>query len=174
MQEAGIPGVPASCSCIQSYRGVTHPGRTLTARERGVCRGLRSTPHAPTRHQEAGGRSRSRGEVGFTCRLLLPSASCALSARVPGTGLLNRTLKSRAEGVRFNSSAGFHKSIRKIRCGVAQAGKSVRLINERLRVRIPPPRPITSPESNVQSPKSSKSRRRWTLDLRLWTDSEGL
>jgi hypothetical protein len=28
-----------------------------------------------------------------------------------------------------------------LHCGVAQAGKSVRLINERLRVQIPPPQP---------------------------------
>jgi len=40
VQEAGILELqPAYCCCLLIYRGVTHPGRTLTARERGVPRG---------------------------------------------------------------------------------------------------------------------------------------
>ena len=57
-----------------TYRGVTHSGRTVTARNRGVPRGV--SPHAPSHSHH---RLRTR------------------AARVPGIGLLNRTLKRRAE-----------------------------------------------------------------------------
>jgi hypothetical protein len=42
----------------------------------------------------------------LACRLLLAPASSPHAACVPGIGLLNRTLKRRADGMRFNSSAG--------------------------------------------------------------------
>ena len=61
-------------------------------------------------------------------------------ARVPGVGLLNRTCKSWVERHEVQLLRGLPKSF----CGVAQAGKSIRLINERVRVRIPPPRPFSS------------------------------
>ncbi len=46
-----------------------------------------------------------------------------------------------------------------IRCGVAQAGKSVRLINERVRVRIPPPRPNTGDTEMRRNGEGEKERR---------------
>jgi hypothetical protein len=87
---------PAVCSCLLTYRGVTHSGRTVTARKRGVGRGASASRPAQTsgcRRLELG----AGGGIGIAC--WTAPAACLLRslARVPGIGLLNRTSKSRAE-----------------------------------------------------------------------------
>ena len=162
VQEAGVllylP--PAHCYCLLILSGRD------SSRQNGDCAGAWSskrrvglTPRPDIRTQAAGAVGRSRDH----CRLLMLPRPLA---RVPGIGLLNRTPKSWAEGMRFNSRG--LPQIKKIRCGVAQAGKSVRLINERLRVRIPPPRPnsrsfefpVTSFEFEADSLMNSKPETR--------------
>ena len=93
------------------------------------------------------GRSGSRNEVSHALDLLLLLPTAPELARVPGIGLLNRTLKSWVErhGVRFlrgRPDTGLLPCLLLlIKSGVAQAGESARLINERVRVQLPPPRP---------------------------------
>ena len=113
-------------------RGVTHPGRTVTVWERGVRRGESAsrpdqselgrhgeteTGRSPWFHQSPRRRVSSIFFLG------------PVAQRKQSVCLLNRMSQ-----VRFLPGP-------QVRCGVAQAGKSVRLINERVRVRIPPPRP---------------------------------
>ena len=58
MQESGFY-LPPVYSCLLIYRGVTHPGRTVTARERGVCRGA-----SASRSGQTSGRRRQEQESG--------------------------------------------------------------------------------------------------------------
>jgi hypothetical protein len=94
-----------------SYRGVTHLGRTVTARERGVRRGASASRPDHLTLQIAS----LRLPIGFVNRQCINAniekspevqsqsaignrKSAMFMARVPGIGLLNRTRKSRAEG----------------------------------------------------------------------------
>jgi hypothetical protein len=63
-----------------------------------------------------------------------------------------------------------------IQCGVAQTGKSVRLINERVRVRIPPPRPNSRPgETETRGHGDTETRRHGDAEKERewgWNDAE--
>jgi hypothetical protein len=86
----------------------------------------------------------------FDCRLPIGPTSKVQSLR----GQLNSPTNQSAIG--NWKSAMVSIGNQKCSCGVAQAGKSVRLINERVRVRIPPPRPITLPIFDCRLPISER------------------
>ena len=124
---------PAACSCLLIFRGVTHPGRTLIVRDRGVPRGASASRPDQIMVQSPKSKVQSQRLSWLSGLWTLDSglwtSSGPVAQRNQSICLLNRSSQ-----VRILPGSPFQ-------CGVAQAGKSVRLINERLRVRIPPPRP---------------------------------
>ncbi len=75
MQEAGVPLYlpPAYCSCLLIFRGVTHPGRTLTARERGVCRGASASRPGQLLGRRVQEQGQESGSLADCSCLLIPS-----------------------------------------------------------------------------------------------------
>jgi len=98
-REESSPCLPISMSLI--YRGVTHPGRTVTAWERGVRRGA-----SASRPGQSGVEGQSEAPAPLWILLRAPYAMedpkrrqgrRTPKARAPGVGLLNRTCKSWVE-----------------------------------------------------------------------------